>query len=939
MAPKSRKAIDEPPANSTRAKTATDDAKGKGSDSKTKSGRKHAADFFDGEIADNAEKVVPRAKVPKAKTAKQTAEVDADTKPSKIDDPLPESPRSHSKDHSKEDEPTKHARPKKGRVTKDETAKPDDAGASPARAKPKKVPATKGEAAKVVDTNKTTKSTKSEKGKAPKSAAGRSTNADAQSIETEKAHPGDDRVEAEPSEPVKGKKSKTTKAAANKSTNDDGHTVETEKTHPGGDRVEVEPTEPVKGKKAKATKGAANKSTHVDGHTVETEKTHPGGDRVEVEPTKSVPGEKGKAKGGETAAEPAPSSVKAGRKSKGSKDTKKNDDTSTARDDAGNHSNAEPAKPKKRATKSKSEPAEQAASTEPQKKGRKPKPPSKNAKIDNDSTEIAPDMAMDDSNFDSLLGTDKGRQSVDEAPAEKSKPPKTSRKQPKEQDQEPAAAQANAKPGKKAKDASKVTDDAEPSTSKARKRKAPAGNDAEAVKTDVLDPLSDMASAKKKQKKSQPSALEAVGSLVGSTVDSAKKKAKAIMGYADELTGSAQKSIMKDVTGVAEGAVEEKKKNKRSKARDEESKKDKDHQNEDEVDDDDASFFGDTEFLKGFESSGDERDGPDVDFPSDKSVPTLDKDKQAQAKAAIAASSTADSTTSPGYIYVGRIPHGFYEKQMRAYFQQFGHITNLRLSRNKTTGRSKHFAFLEFASEDVAKIVAQTMDNYLLFGHILKVKLIPKEQLHPETFKGANKPFKTVPWARIQARELAMPVEREVWEKRVVAEQEKREKKARKVREEIGYEFEAGTLKGVDSVPVRKGKGKQGFEDAPAVVQEEEEEQTLITQEKEGGSSLVVTEVTKVKKVKGKGKEVEGEIKKGKRKAEEEEEEEEGLEKKEGEHTGADVVAGPVAKKVKKSKDKAAKTGAEAGKAVAEKAVPAARELKKTVEKATKGKK
>jgi len=34
-------------------------------------------------------------------------------------------------------------------------------------------------------------------------------------------------------------------------------------------------------------------------------------------------------------------------------------------------------------------------------------------------------------------------------------------------------------------------------------------------------------------------------------------------------------------------------------------------------------------------------------------------------------------------VYVGRIPHGFYEEQMRAYFSQFGVIKNLRLSRNK----------------------------------------------------------------------------------------------------------------------------------------------------------------------------------------------------------------------------------------------------------------
>ena len=34
-------------------------------------------------------------------------------------------------------------------------------------------------------------------------------------------------------------------------------------------------------------------------------------------------------------------------------------------------------------------------------------------------------------------------------------------------------------------------------------------------------------------------------------------------------------------------------------------------------------------------------------------------------------------------VYLGRIPHGFYEEQMKTYFTQFGDVTRLRLSRNK----------------------------------------------------------------------------------------------------------------------------------------------------------------------------------------------------------------------------------------------------------------
>jgi nucleolar protein 15 len=43
----------------------------------------------------------------------------------------------------------------------------------------------------------------------------------------------------------------------------------------------------------------------------------------------------------------------------------------------------------------------------------------------------------------------------------------------------------------------------------------------------------------------------------------------------------------------------------------------------------------------------------------------------------------AFQATETGVVYLGRIPHGFYEEQMRAYFSQFGDISRLRLSRNK----------------------------------------------------------------------------------------------------------------------------------------------------------------------------------------------------------------------------------------------------------------
>ncbi|KAE8145282.1 hypothetical protein BDV25DRAFT_74034 [Aspergillus avenaceus] len=225
-------------------------------------------------------------------------------------------------------------------------------------------------------------------------------------------------------------------------------------------------------------------------------------------------------------------------------------------------------------------------------------------------------------------------------------------------------------------------------------------------------------------------------------------------------------------------------------------------ESEDEEDDDRT-----TALIKGFESSGDEDESGDEGFDPDQPVPKIPDSKKAKRKILKKQKENKQETEEPGTVYVGRIPHGFYEHQMRAYFSQFGDITRLRLSRNKFTGRSKHYAFIEFASTSVAKIVAGTMDNYLMYGHILKCKYVPQEQLHPEIWKGANRRFKRTPWNRIEKKRLDKGKTREQWTERIEREQKKRLAKAEKLKD-LGYDIELPTLKSVDDVPVQQEEPK-----------------------------------------------------------------------------------------------------------------------------------
>ncbi|KAG6036520.1 hypothetical protein E4U41_005622 [Claviceps citrina] len=176
----------------------------------------------------------------------------------------------------------------------------------------------------------------------------------------------------------------------------------------------------------------------------------------------------------------------------------------------------------------------------------------------------------------------------------------------------------------------------------------------------------------------------------------------------------------------------------------------------------------------------------------------------------------AKPTGERGVVYIGRIPHGFYEHQMRQYFSQFGPVTRVRLSRNKKTGASKHFAFVEFAESSTAEIVAKTMDNYLLFGHILKCKTIPKEQVHQDLFKGANTRFKPVPRNKMEGLELQKPLGESAWKARVSKEKTRRAEQAAKLKD-MGYEFEAPDLKAVPTPPAAAATESAGEEPAKAI--------------------------------------------------------------------------------------------------------------------------
>ena len=66
----------------------------------------------------------------------------------------------------------------------------------------------------------------------------------------------------------------------------------------------------------------------------------------------------------------------------------------------------------------------------------------------------------------------------------------------------------------------------------------------------------------------------------------------------------------------------------------------------------------------------------------DVGLPDIDS-KRREKKKRRKARKVDDSPLRRGVIYVGHLPHGFYEVQLRGYFSQFGKVTKVHISRNK----------------------------------------------------------------------------------------------------------------------------------------------------------------------------------------------------------------------------------------------------------------
>jgi RNA recognition motif-containing protein len=72
-------------------------------------------------------------------------------------------------------------------------------------------------------------------------------------------------------------------------------------------------------------------------------------------------------------------------------------------------------------------------------------------------------------------------------------------------------------------------------------------------------------------------------------------------------------------------------------------------------------------------------------------------------------------------IYVGNIPFNLREEELQNVFAQYGEVTSVKIIKDKFTGKSKGFAFVEMANNSEGATAVEQANGMEVKGRQLKV--------------------------------------------------------------------------------------------------------------------------------------------------------------------------------------------------------------------------
>ena len=80
-------------------------------------------------------------------------------------------------------------------------------------------------------------------------------------------------------------------------------------------------------------------------------------------------------------------------------------------------------------------------------------------------------------------------------------------------------------------------------------------------------------------------------------------------------------------------------------------------------------------------------------------------------------------------IYVGNLPYSATEEQLKTMFGQYGAVTSASIIKDRDTGRSKGFGFVEMSDDSSAEEAIQALNESDMNGRNIKVNQArPKEK-------------------------------------------------------------------------------------------------------------------------------------------------------------------------------------------------------------------
>jgi len=87
---------------------------------------------------------------------------------------------------------------------------------------------------------------------------------------------------------------------------------------------------------------------------------------------------------------------------------------------------------------------------------------------------------------------------------------------------------------------------------------------------------------------------------------------------------------------------------------------------------------------------------------------------------------------NPNRLFVGNLSYQTMENDLQEYFSQAGVVTSVNLMLDKVTGKSRGFAFVEYASAEEANKAVEQLHNKDFQGRALTVNIArPREERAP----------------------------------------------------------------------------------------------------------------------------------------------------------------------------------------------------------------